>query len=48
MSYRFEIDTFKKYCLLEGLDDIGLTLKYHEDIKHFEKKYYNQYPWLFS
>ena len=48
MSYRFDIDTFKKYCLLEGLDDIGLTLKYHEDIKHFEKKYYNQYPWLFS
>ena len=48
MSYHFDIDTFKKYCLLEGLDDIGLTLKYHEDIKHFEKKYYNQYPWLFS
>ena len=48
MSYLFDIDTFKKYCLLEGLDDIGLTLKYHEDIKHFEKKYYNQYPWLFS
>ena len=48
MSYPFDIDTFKKYCLLEGLDDIGLTLKYHEDIKHFEKKYHNQYPWLFS
>lgn len=47
-SYPFDIDTFKKYCLLEGLDDIGLTLKYHEDIKHFEKKYHNQYPWLFS
>ena len=48
ISYPFDIDTFKKYCLLEGLDDIGLTLKYHEDIKHFEKKYHNQYPWLFS
>ena len=48
MSYPFDIDTFKKYCLLEGLDDIGLTLKYQEDIKHFEKKYHNQYPWLFS
>ena len=48
MSYPFDIDTFKKYCLLEGLDDIDLTLKYHEDIKHFEKKYHNQYPWLFS
>ena len=48
MSYRFDIDTFKKYCLLEGLDDIGLTLKYHHDIKHFEKTYYNQFPWLLS
>ena len=48
ISYDFEIDNFKKYCLLEGLDDIGLTLKYNEDIKHFEEKYYDQFPWLFS
>jgi 3-isopropylmalate/(R)-2-methylmalate dehydratase small subunit len=48
ISHDFEIDNFKKYCLLEGLDDIGLTLKYNEDIKHFEEKYYDQFPWLFS
>ena len=48
ISYDFDIDNFKKYCLLEGLDDIGLTLKYHEDIKRFEKKYYNEFPWLLS
>ena len=46
--YDFEIDAFKKYCLLEGLDDIGLTLKYHKDIKNFEKDYHNQFPWLLS
>jgi len=31
---------------LKGLDDIGLTLEYGQDIKDFEKLYYNQYPWL--
>ena len=46
--YDFEIDAFKKYCLLEGLDDIGLTLKYNKDIKNFEKDYHNQFPWLLS
>ena len=46
--YDFEIDAFKKYCLLEGLDDIGLTLKYYKDIKNFEKDYHNQFPWLLS
>ena len=47
-SYNFEVDEFKKYCLLEGLDDIGLTLKYRKDIIDFEKKYHNQFPWLLS
>ena len=45
-EYDFKIDEFKKYCLLEGLDDIGLTLEYGDDIKDFEKHYYKQYPWL--
>jgi 3-isopropylmalate/(R)-2-methylmalate dehydratase small subunit len=40
------VDVFKKYCLIQGLDDIGLTLENKEDIKGFEIKYYNQYPWL--
>ena len=45
-EFDFKVDEFKKNCLLKGLDDIGLTLEYGEDIKDFEKHYYNQYPWL--
>ena len=45
-EYDFKVDEFKKHCLLKGLDDIGLTLEYGQDIKDFEKHYYNQYPWL--
>ena len=42
----FEIDSFKKSCLMDGLDDIGLTLKNEIDIKNFEKKYQESFPWL--
>jgi 3-isopropylmalate/(R)-2-methylmalate dehydratase small subunit len=42
----FEIDGFKKACLLDGLDDIGLTLKNKVDIENFEKKYHESFPWL--
>ena len=42
----FEIDSFKKSCLIEGLDDIGLTLKNIDDIEKFEKKYEENFPWL--
>lgn len=45
-EYDFKVDEFKKNCLLKGLDDIGLTLEYGQDIKDFEKHYYKQYPWL--
>jgi len=45
-EYDFKVDEFKKNCLLKGLDDIGLTLEYGEDIKDFEKRYYSQYSWL--
>ncbi len=41
-----EVDEFKKYCLIKGLDDIGLTLENSKDIEVFEERYYNQYPWL--
>jgi 3-isopropylmalate/(R)-2-methylmalate dehydratase small subunit len=37
LSYRFEIDEFRKHILLEGLDEIGLTLKYNAKIAEFEK-----------
>ena len=44
----FEVDQFRKYCLLNGLDDIGLTLQHADDIKAFEHGYYQQSPWLNS
>lgn len=42
----FDIDPFKKKCLLEGLDDIGLTLQHEERIRSYEKSRGNQPPWL--
>lgn len=45
-EYHFEIDEFKKHCLLEGLDDIGMTLQNAKDIELFEKNYKQKFPWL--
>ncbi len=42
----FEIDDFRKYCLLNGFDDIGLTMQHADKIKAFEEKYYEKAPWL--
>ena len=42
----FDVDKFRKHCLLNGLDDIGLTLQHAEQIKSFEQQYYQQSPWL--
>ncbi len=42
----FEIDPFRQYCLLNGLDDIGLTLRKAETIKAFEAKHIADQPWL--
>ena len=42
----FEIDPFRKRCLLEGLDDIGLTLEKADDIDAFEGRQRSQQPWL--
>ena len=44
----FEVDAFRKYCLMNGLDDIGLTLQHVEDIKAYEQKRAQQAPWLFQ
>ena len=41
----FEVDQFKKYCLLNGLDDIGLTLKNSDKILGFEKEYSDKFSW---
>ena len=45
---RFAIDTFRKHCLLNGLDEIGITLQYADQIRAYEAKLKNQSPWLFS
>ena len=44
----FEVDRFRKHCLLEGLDDIGLTLQHVDEIKAYEQKRKQQAPWLFG
>jgi 3-isopropylmalate/(R)-2-methylmalate dehydratase small subunit len=44
----FEVDEFRKYCLLNGLDDIGLTLQHQDEIKAFEQQRREQSPWLFQ
>ncbi len=45
--FSFEITEHRKHCLLEGLDEIGLTLARHEAIRHFEAEHKRQQPWLF-
>jgi len=45
---KFDIDPFKKKCLLEGLDDISLSLKKSEQINYFEKKLKINKPWIFN
>jgi 3-isopropylmalate/(R)-2-methylmalate dehydratase small subunit len=47
-SINFEIDPFKKHCLLNGLDDIGLTLQHADEISTYEQQRKQQSPWLFS
>ena len=46
-TYRFEIDAFKKHCLLNGLDDIGLTLQHADQIRAYEQEREQKAPWLF-
>ena len=47
LSMRFEIDPFRKHCLLNGLDEIGLTLRHADKIREFEARRKTQYPWYF-
>ncbi len=47
-SLTFDIDPFRKQCLLEGLDEIALTLQYAEDIKAYEMRRRQEAPWLFA
>jgi len=43
----FEVDPFRKHCLLEGLDDIGLTLRHVDEIRAYEERRRQEAPWLF-
>jgi len=45
-EHPFEIDVFRKYCLVNGLDDIGLTLRHKDKIEAFEKQRLTRQPWV--
>ena len=47
LMMRFEVDPFRRYCLLNGLDEIGLTLRHADKIRAFEEKRKAQHPWYF-
>lgn len=47
-SFTFEVDAFRKHCLLNGLDEIGLTLQHADAIRQFEQQRRTEQPWLFS
>ncbi|QUX91717.1 3-isopropylmalate dehydratase small subunit [Marinomonas sp. A3A] len=46
-TFEFNVDNFRKHCLLNGLDDIGLTLQQDSAIRRYEEKRMNDAPWLF-
>ncbi len=47
-AFAFELDEFRRHCLLNGLDDIGLTLKDADAIHAYEERLKKQSPWLFN
>jgi 3-isopropylmalate/(R)-2-methylmalate dehydratase small subunit len=47
-SYGFDIDEFRKQCLLQGLDEIGLTLQHAPAIKRYEERRAERHPWVFG
>ena len=47
-EFAFDVDAFRKHCLLNGLDDIGLTLQQADDIKAYETRRRQEAPWLFD
>jgi 3-isopropylmalate/(R)-2-methylmalate dehydratase small subunit len=48
VSLGFDVDAFRKDCLVRGLDDIGLTLQRADEIRAFEQRHRTESPWLFS
>jgi len=47
-SFSFSVDVFRKHCLLNGLDDIGLTMQHQDKIRAFEDQHRQAQPWLFN
>jgi 3-isopropylmalate/(R)-2-methylmalate dehydratase small subunit len=47
-AFKFAIEAFRRHCLLNGLDDIGLTLQHVAEIKTYEERRRQEAPWLFS
>lgn len=47
-AFSFSVDAFRKHCLLNGLDDIGLTLQHQDKIKAFEARHQQAQPWLYN
>ncbi|MCF8197143.1 MAG: 3-isopropylmalate dehydratase small subunit [Sulfuritalea sp.] len=47
-AIHFEVDAFRKECMLNGWDDIGLTLRHAEKIREFEARRRTEQPWLFA
>jgi 3-isopropylmalate/(R)-2-methylmalate dehydratase small subunit len=45
-AYGFEVEAFRKHCLINGLDDIGLTLQHADAIRGFESAYLKRFPWI--
>ena len=45
-TYRFDIDPYRKRCLLEGLDELGFTLSHRDTIKQFEQSHSGAHPWV--
>ena len=46
MIARFEVDDFRKHCLVNGLDEIGLTLQHADEIRAYEARRFAAEPWL--
>ncbi|CAN1516385.1 LeuD 3-isopropylmalate dehydratase small subunit [Methylophilaceae bacterium] len=47
-TFSFSVDAFRKHCLLNGLDDIGLTMQHQDKIKAFEARHQQTQPWLYN
>jgi 3-isopropylmalate/(R)-2-methylmalate dehydratase small subunit len=47
-KFGFEVDSFRKHCLLNGLDDIGLTLQHADKIRAYEERRHQSEPWVFN